>query len=264
MSASCSRCNPWTSSATLIVLFLLVQTLAATDQASMDVQHPDLATIIQRLTQAQQENHYRAKAYSLTREYKLFAEDATTPHSEIVATINFLPPNAKSYDIDQSTGGMGERVVRHILDHEVDVARDSKDTMVNAQNYDFELAGEDVIDARPCYKLHIVPRHQRKELLKATMWVDKDSYHIVRMEGEPAKSPSFWVKDVHLILNFNEVAGMWMQTETHAIARLRFGGEYKLTSQDLNYDVTRELAVNAHPQKVRRRHSSAMMAAGVN
>src|SRR5579864_5774296 len=237
MSATCSRRITFTSSATLVFLLLLVQTGAASD-----AQGPNLETIIQRLTQAQLENHSRARPYSLTREYKLFAEDGNAPRSEVVATINFLPPNAKSYDIEQSTGGMGERVVRHILDHEVDVARDAKDMMVDTRNYDFDLAGEEMIGARPCYRLNITPKHQRKDLLKATMWVDKDSYHILRMEGEPAKSPSFWVKDVHVILNFNEVAGMWMQTETHAVARLRFGGEYKLTSHDLNYDVTRELA----------------------
>jgi hypothetical protein len=95
------------------------------------------------------------------------------------------------------------------------------------------------------------------------MWVDTASYRILRLDGEPAKSPSFWVKDVHLVLDFKEVAGMWLQTETHAIARLRFGGEYKLTSQDLNYDVTRELAGNTHKPRPRHRHSSAVLAASV-
>ena len=264
MPAGCSRCSPLTSSVTLALLFVFAQSVAATDQAVMPVPHPDLASIIQRLTQAQLENHNRTKAYSITREYKLFAEDATTPHGDIVATINFLPPNAKTYDIDQSTGGMGERVVRHILDHEVDVARNFKDMMVDSQNYDFELAGDEMIGGRPCYKLHIVPRHQRKELLKATMWVDKASYHILRVDGEPAKSPSFWVKDVHLVLDFKEVAGMWLQTETRAVARLRFGGEYKLTSHDLNYDVTREVAGNPHASRPRHRHSSAVLAASVD
>lgn len=264
MSARCSQSTVLTSSATLVFLLLLIQTGAAADQASMPAQRPDLADIVQRVTQAQLENHTRAKAYSLTREYKLFDEGATTPKGEVVATVNFLPPNAKSYDIDHSTGGVGERVVRHILDHEVDVARDSRDAMIDAQNYDFDLVGEETIGAHPCYKLSITPKHQRKDLLNATLWVDKDSYRILRIEGEPAKNPSFWVKDVHLTLNFNEVAGMWMQTETHAVARLRFGGEYKLTSHDLNYDVTRELAANARPAKQHRRHSSAIIAAGID
>jgi hypothetical protein len=94
------------------------------------------------------------------------------------------------------------------------------------------------------------------------MWVDKNSYHILRLEGEPAKSPSFWVKDVHLVLEFGEVAGMWLQTQTLALAHLRFGGEYKLTSQDLGYNVSRSTAVGPNSAG-RRRHSSAVMAASV-
>ena len=264
MSARCSQCTTLTSSATLVFLLLLVQTVAAADPGSLSAPGPDLASIIQRMTQAQLDNHNRIKAYSLTREYKLFDQGASTPKSQVVATINFLPPNAKSYDIEQSTGGMGERVVRRILDHEVDVTRDFRDAMVNAQNYDFDLLGEETIGAYPCYKLNITARHERKDLLNATLWVDKDSYRILRIEGEPAKNPSFWVKDVHVILSFNEVAGMWMQTETHAVARLRFGGEYKLTSHDLNYDVTRELAANSRTARPHRRHSTAIIAAGMN
>jgi hypothetical protein len=69
------------------------------------------------------------------------------------------------------------------------------------------------------------------------------------------------VKDVHLVLEFGEVAGMWLQTETLALAHLRFGGEYKLTSQDIGYNVSRSTVVGTNSP--RRRHSSAMIAAGV-
>lgn len=249
------------NSATLLFLFLFLQTNAmAADQVGLSATPPDLATIIQRLTQAQLENHLRAKAYSLTREYKVFGADANRPRTEVVATVNFLPPNVKSYDIAQSTGGMGEKVIRHILDHEIDLARDPAEMMVNDRNYDFVFAGEDVTAGRSSYRLNITPKHQRKDLLRATIWIDKDSYHILRIEGDPTKSPSFWVKDIHLVLDFAEIAGMWMQTETHALARMRFGGEYTVTSQNLNYDVARSVAINARPALPQRRRPAVIAA----
>lgn len=249
------------SSAVLLLVFLFLQAGAlSAEQSSSAAGRPDLPTLIQRITEAQLDNGNRVKPYSVTREYKVFGADAVRPRTEVVAKVNFLPPNVKSYDIDQSTGGMGEKIVRHILDHEVDATRDPRTLMVNEQNYAFALDGQDTLEGNPCYRLTIAPRHERKDLLKATIWVDKNSYHILRMEGEPAKSPSFWVKDVHLVLEFDEVAGMWLQTETHAMAHLRFGGEYKITSQDIGYDVSRAVAVNV---RARRRHSSAMIAASV-
>jgi hypothetical protein len=247
-------------SAALVIAFVWAQ--AATAQQSPD-QQPDLTTLVRRISEAQAQNHTRTIPYTVTRDYKVFGTNAERPRTEVVAKVNFLPPNMKTYDIDQSTGGMGEKVIRRILDHEVDAARDPREMMVNEQNYRFDYDGEESVDKLPCYRLTIAPKHDRKDLLNATIWVDKNSYRIVRMEGEPAKSPSFWVKDVHLVLDFGEVAGMWMQTEIHALARLRFGGEYKIVSQDLDYDVGRSVASNTHPVTLRRRHSSAIMAASV-
>src|SRR5207302_1959342 len=252
------------SSAALLLVFLFLQASAvAADQATSVSERPDLSTLIKRITEAQLENRNRVKPYSVTREYKVFAADAMRPRTEVVAKVNFLPPNVKSYDIDQSTGGMGENIIRHILDHEVDATRDPRTMLVNDQNYTFALAGEDTLEGSPCYKLRITPRHERKDLLKATIWVNKDSYHIVRMEGQPVKSPSFWVKDVYLVLEFDEVAGMWLQTATHAMAHLRFGGEYKITSQDIGYDVAHVTAVNARPAGRRHGRSSAIIAVSV-
>ncbi len=247
-------------SAALVIAFLCAQAAAAQQSPG---ERPDLATLVQRISEAQAQNHSRTLPYTVTRDYKVFGTNPEHPRTEVVATVNFLPPNMKTYDIDQSTGGMGEKVIRRILDHEVDAARDPREMMVNEQNYLFDYDGEEPVGNLSCYRLTIAPKHDRKDLLNATIWVDKNSYRIVRMEGEPAKSPSFWVKDVHLILDFGEVAGMWMQTEIHALAHLRFGGEYKIVSQDLDYDIARSVASNTHPAPLHRRRSTAIMAASV-
>ena len=260
MVGSGRRSNYVSISAALVIAFVWAQASAAQQSPN---QPPDLATLVRRISEAQAQNHNRSLPYTVTREYKVFGANADRARTEVVAKVNFLPPNMKTYDIDQSTGGMGEKVIRRILDHEVDAARDPRDMMVNEQNYRFDYDGEESVENIPCYRLTVAPKHDRKDLLNATIWVNKNSYRIVRMEGEPVKSPSFWVKDVHLVLDFGEVAGMWMQTETHALAHLRFGGEYKIVSQDLDYDIARSVAVNTHPVTLRRRHSSAIMAASV-
>lgn len=256
-----SRRSQYVSLSTALLLMLILNQSGEAQQSSPGV--PDLVTLVQRISEAQVENHARIVPYTVTREYKVFGADTRRPRTQVVAKVNFLPPNLKTYDIDESTGGMGEKVIRHILDHEVDAARDSRTLAVNEQNYRFDYDGEETVASVPCYRLTIAPKHERKDLLNATIWVDKDSYRIVRMEGDPSKSPSFWVKDVHVVLNFGEVSGMWMQTEIQALAHLRFGGEYKIVSHDLDYDVARSVASNTHPLTLRRRRSSVMMAASV-
>lgn len=256
--AGLSRSSKYVS---VFVVVLLVS-LCAQAMVAEQSERPDLNTLIRRISEAQAENHTRNVPYTVTRDYKVFGANAVRPRTEVVARVNFLPPNVKSYDIDQSTGGMGEKVIRRILDHEVDSTRDPRAMAVNEQNYRFDYDGEESVENIPCYRLTIAPKHERKDLLNATIWVDKNSYRIIRVEGEPAKSPSFWVKDVHVVLEFGEVAGMWMQTQVQALAHLRFGGEYKIVSEDLDYDVARTVAANARPV-VRRRHSSAIMASTI-
>lgn len=251
------------SVALLLTLLLANANAAATDISNVPRERPDIGALVKRIIEAQLDNHARAKPYSVTREYKVFGSGSNQPRTAVLAQINFLPPNVKSYDIDQSTGGMGEKVVRRILDHEVDAARDPKTMMVNDSNYEFAYSGEGVAGGRSCYKLDITPKHERKDLLQAVIWVDQDSYRILRIEGEPAKSPSFWVKDVHVIIEFAEIAGMWMQTGTQAMAHLRFGGEYRIVSHDLDYDVSQAVAANTARRGAHRRHSSAIMAVGM-
>lgn len=251
------------SAALLLTLVFANANVFASDLASVSPGRPDIGILVKRIIEAQLNSRAHARPYSVTREYKVFGSDSDRPRTEILAQVNFLPPNVKSYGIDQSTGGMGEKVVRRILDHEVDATRDPKMMMINENNYDFAFAGEGIAGRNSCYRLEITPRHESKDLLKAMIWVDKDSYRILRIEGEPAKSPSFWVKDVHIVIEFAEIAGMWLQTGTQAKAHLRFGGEYRIVSHDLDYDVSQTVAVKNTPSRPHRRHSSAMMAVGM-
>jgi len=202
-----------------------------------------LNSIIQRMEEAQLQNRTHVRPYSVTRDYILYGSDPDHIKGHIVAQVNFLPPNRKSYEIEQSTGGFQEKVVRRVLEHEVEVTRDPQDTWLISRNYDFQLLGEQLLNGRRCYLLQSHPKRSDKNLMKANVWVDAESYRILRIDGEPNKSPSFWVKDVHIILDFGDVSGMWLQTHTQAVARVRFAGDYKMYSRDMRYETAPLVAV---------------------
>jgi outer membrane lipoprotein-sorting protein len=229
----------------MILLVLIVAcaelSVAASDK-SASVNPELLNSIIQRMEQALLQNRAHARPYSVTRDYVLYGNDADHVKGHIVAQVNFLPPNRKSYDIAESTGGFQEKVVRRVLDHEVEVTRDPQDTWLTSRNYDFELVGEETLNGRRCYVLKTHPKRSDRDLMKANVWVDGDSYRILRIDGEPQKSPSFWVKDVHITLEFGDVSGMWLQTHTKAVARVRFAGDYKMYSRDMRYETAPVLA----------------------
>ena len=104
MVGSGRRSNYVSISAALVIAFVWAQTGAAQQSPS---QPPDLATLVRRISEAQTQNHTRTLPYTVTRDYKVFGSNTDHPRTEVVAKVNFLPPNMKTYDVDQSTCGMG-------------------------------------------------------------------------------------------------------------------------------------------------------------
>jgi hypothetical protein len=196
---------------------------------------PDVNTIVQRMAAAQQENKTRLRPFTVKRGYFLL-DKKDQPKSEVVAHITVLPPDNKQYWIESSTGsGIGEKVLRDILTRETEPPKDEKKKELSQENYEFQLAGEDTIDGRSCYVLSLNPRREEKDLIRGKIWVDAANYNIHRIEGSPVKSPSWWVHDIQILMNFAEVDGMWLRTFTHAVANVRFKGKYVMESRDLEY-----------------------------
>jgi len=124
-----------------------------------------------------------------------------------------------------------------MLDGEVEFARDSVSTDITRDNYDFLFVREDELMGQRCYMLELRPRRQSKNLLRGTIWVDADTYLIHRVEGEPAKSPSWWVRDVRIVLLYGSVGEMWLQTSSEATANVRILGRSTMLWQNVKYQI---------------------------
>lgn len=218
-------------------LFCLLATVAVAQTNST----PDTQTVVGRMLQTLQENKAKVRPFTVKRGYLLF-DKHDEPKAKVVANITVLPPDTKQYDIESSSGGMGEKVLRDVLSKETEPSRDAERKELSPQNYDFQLLGEETLDGRRCFVLSMDPRREEKDLLRGKLWVDAETYNIRRVEGTPAKNPSWWLHDLHILMSFAEVDGMWMRTFTHAVANVRFKGKYVMESRDLEYRFTRQTA----------------------
>ena len=154
---------------------------------------------------------------------------------------------------------MEERVLRDILAKETETAKDSQQRELSRDNYDFQLLREETLEGSRCYVLAMTPKHDEKDLVRGQVWVDAQSYKIHRLEGKPVKSPSWWLRDSSVLMNFAEVNGMWLRTSTQAVANLRFKGRYVMVSRDVEYHA---LGV-AESHKTEARKSEANLAGAV-
>jgi len=194
-------------------------------------------------------------SYQVIREYRLFGAKDSKANSEVIAEVNFKPPARGDYRIQHSSGSeRGLQIVRRLLDHEAERTSQNykAQTALNRDNYDFDYVGEATLDGQSCYVLTLKPKRKEKELIAGQAWVDHHSFLVRHIEGELAKSPSWWLSKVHVKLGFDDRGGTWLQTEMEAVADVRIVGPHTLQSRILDYRTTDQVAsVQVIPRKLR-------------
>lgn len=247
-------------SISLAALSLAAQAPAATPQAV------DLQAIVQHLEEAGRANRAHYRAYAVTREYSLYGSDEQNANSQVVAEVNFVPPTTKDYRILESKGSSrGEGVVRRLLDRERKAAADGNAPgAFTSENYNFSLLGAEKLDQHDCYVLRLQPKSKATNLIDGRAWVDKDTYLVRRVDGELAKLPSWWLKSVHVTLNFSEVDGMWLQSSTRAVAEVRVFGRHTFLSHDVSYRTSDAVAQTQAPRPRRLRSAPAVLGTAIH
>jgi hypothetical protein len=107
---------------------------------------------------------------------------------------------------------------------------------ITPQNYTFAMGGIENFNQRPAYVLDIAPKSQNKYLVRGRIWVDTEDYAIVRVEGVPAKSPSFWIKSVHFVHTYQRTGPFWLPQTDRSVTDARIIGATDLTIEYFDYN----------------------------
>jgi hypothetical protein len=195
---------------------------------------PTLETIVARMSQAAIQNRTSLRPYTTTREYELFGQKRDNARSRVIADVTFLPPDSINYRIQRTEGSViGEKIVRRMLEGEAALAKDGGPSAISQYNYNFRFLREEVASGQCCYVLQLLPRRKDKNLVRGTVWVEANTYLIHRIEGEPGKSPSWWLRDVHIVLVYADVGGMWLPSSSEFTAKVRLFGPSTMVEHDL-------------------------------
>ena len=207
-----------------------------------------METIVGCMLQASIYNQTHFRFYTVTRQYELFGQKRDKTRARVIANVTFHPPDSKNYRIQGTEGSLiGERIVRLVLDRETALAKDGGASVISQDNYNFQFLREEVAGGQRCYVLQLLPRRKDKNLLRGTIWVDADTYLIRRTEGEPQKSPSWWLRESHLVFVYAEVSGMWLPTASEFTAKVRLFGWSTILAHDLSYSYCQLAATGGAP-----------------
>ena len=114
-----------------------------------------------------------------------------------------------------------ERVFNKILEAESET--NSKLTKqridIGPANYSFSYLAREDCDGRDCYRLGITPKRREKYLIEGEIWIDAEDWGIVRVQGSPAKRPSFWARQTQIDRRYKRIDGMSTGSPFHGTAR---------------------------------------------
>ncbi len=188
-------------------------------------------------------------AFQGTQLYRLEYHGFGGTHSaEMTVDVKYRSPDTKGFTIRSATGSklIIRRVFKKLLQAEkeaIEVGAQRRDAM-NNDNYEFTLVGYDSMPSGSMYVLGVKPKTKGLFLYRGQIWVDAKGFAVARLEAQPARSPSFWIKHIEIEEVYTQVGDFWLPVSSHSTAKIRFGGRAVLTIQYQNYEITSADAVS--------------------
>jgi hypothetical protein len=198
--------------------------------------------IVQNLVSMNLKRSQALLAYQSTRiyrlEYKGFPGSRT---AEIVVNVRYQAPETKDFEVVSTAGSklLIDRVFKKLLQGEKEAfeRENQKRIAINQENYEFTLIGYEAGCGGSSYVLSVKPKTNNKYLFQGTICVDAEQFAVVRIEGEPAKNPSFWIKDTKIQTMYVNVNDFWLPARHHSVTAVRLGGHADLTIEYKDYRI---------------------------
>lgn len=138
-------------------------------------------------------------------------------------------PSKFSYEVTGEGGSdlIRTKVLRAVLDEERDAisrGETARSALARA-NYTFQPAG---IDDDGLANVLLSPRRKERVLVAGRMFLQPDDGSLVRLRGQLARNPSFWIRDVEIQRSYERINGVVVPVLLTADAQVRVFGPASL------------------------------------
>lgn len=177
----------------------------------------------------------RVGSYTTARTFTIVHAGRTD--ARVLAALKFAAPDVKVFTVLESQGSalIRSRVINKMMAAEVEAARAGARRKVAFTSENYEFAS--VRDDGDAYVIAMTPRRRDGLLFKGRVWITKDGFHLKRIQGEPARNPSFWTTRISFVSDFEPVKGVWLHARTVARVTIRWKGEYDIRSECGPYEL---------------------------
>ena len=178
------------------------------------------------------------QGYAGYRRY-IFDNNRLHKHAELLVTVRCDSDGSKHFDVVTEEGWKtaNHKILRKMMEseEETSVPFTRPKTRLTPDNYTFTMVQTESIEGRPTYVIDVKPKREDQYLFEGRIWVDANDYALVRVEGKPAKNPSFWTRSIHFVHRYQKRGDFWFPTTTESITQARLVGKTEVTIQYFDY-----------------------------
>jgi hypothetical protein len=194
--------------------------------------------VVSRMVKADEKRIAEFPGYTAKRRYSL-ENKRVNKRAEILVQVTCTSAGSRTFAVLSESGSsiIRSRVIRKMIDAEAEASQQDgreRNRIVPA-NYDFRLTGREVTDGRLAHVLEIVPKTQNRFLIRGRIWVDAEEYAITRIEGTPAKNPSFWTRSIRIVHRYGKTGPFWLPIMNQSHAEARIFGSTEVTIDYFDY-----------------------------
>ena len=212
----------------------------------------NLSQVVDKLVAKNLERADALQKYQGRRTYTLsYAGLPLSFHAEMVVDMTFDAPSTKQFKIVSQSGPQWliDRVLKRLLETEQEASTEENRARValNPSNYDFsDLTRQDAQDSCS-YMFAVEPKVPSKLLYRGHVWVDSKDFAVCKIQAEPAKNPSFWIKKTDIHHSYIKIGDFWLPSENQSVSEIRGGGRAVLTIKYQDYEILAARSLKSDP-----------------
>lgn len=163
----------------------------------------------------------------------------TSQYGEFELQRHYAAPRTLQFKAVHFSGDsfVKSNIITRLLQSEVDHVQkdDTSLTALSPANYKFSFKGTSEIDGRVVHVYQVKPRKKRAGLFKGRVSLDAHTGSLVRAEGSVVKSPSFFIKKLEFVQDYEDIAGFTFPVHIHSEASARIVGRAVVDIYQSNY-----------------------------
>ncbi|HTG30889.1 MAG TPA: hypothetical protein VK818_21930 [Methylomirabilota bacterium] len=203
---------------------------------------PTLEQVVDNLIAKNAERALALQSYQSRRFYRLdYTGFPTSLKAEMVVDMLYQAPATKSFKIVSQSGPkwMIDRIFKGLMQAEQEALNSKNRERVALDRRNYEFSAMEFQDASDgcSYVLTVQPKIANKLLYRGRVWVNSKDFAVCRIEAEPSKNPSMWIKNTAIHHIYQKLGDFWFPSENESTSTMRMGGRAVLSIKYGNYEI---------------------------